>query len=58
MIEGISEALSFEMAEIGVKVKIVEPGAVRTNFNFVLMMTRAFPNIRKCSERSRSFRRV
>jgi NADP-dependent 3-hydroxy acid dehydrogenase YdfG len=57
-IEGISEALSFEMAEIGVKVKIVEPGAVRTNFNFVLMMTRAFPNIRKCSERSRSFRRV
>lgn len=36
-IEGISEALSFEMAEIGVKVKIVEPGAVRTNFNFVLM---------------------
>ena len=36
-IEGISEALSFEMAEIGVKVKIVEPGVVRTNFNFVLM---------------------
>ena len=36
-VEGISEALSFEMAEIGVKVKIVEPGVIRTNFNFVLM---------------------
>ena len=35
--EGISEALSFEMAEIGVKVKIVEPGAIRTSFKFVLM---------------------
>jgi len=32
-----SEALSFEMAEIGVKVKIVEPGAIRTSFKFVLL---------------------
>jgi len=36
-LEGISEALSFEMAEIGVKVKIVEPGAIRTSFKFVLL---------------------
>lgn len=35
--EGISEALSFEMAEIGVKVKIIEPGAIRTSLKFVLM---------------------
>jgi NADP-dependent 3-hydroxy acid dehydrogenase YdfG len=35
-VEGISEALSFELAEIGVKVKIVEPGAVKTSFKFVL----------------------
>jgi NAD(P)-dependent dehydrogenase (short-subunit alcohol dehydrogenase family) len=31
-VEGLSEALSFEMAEIGVKVKIVEPGFVNTDF--------------------------
>ncbi len=31
-VEGISEALSFEMAQIGVKVKIVEPGLIATDF--------------------------
>jgi short-subunit dehydrogenase len=31
-IEGLSEALSFEMEAIGVKIKIVEPGAIRTDF--------------------------
>ncbi|TNC47293.1 SDR family oxidoreductase [Rubellimicrobium rubrum] len=31
-VEGLSEALSFEMAAIGVRVKIVEPGMVRTDF--------------------------
>ncbi|WP_044204485.1 SDR family oxidoreductase [Flammeovirga sp. OC4] len=31
-VEGISEALSFELGEIGVKVKIVEPGAINTDF--------------------------
>ncbi|MCP2168710.1 SDR family oxidoreductase [Goodfellowiella coeruleoviolacea] len=31
-IEGASEALSFELAEVGVRVKIVEPGVVRTDF--------------------------
>ncbi len=31
-VEGISEALSYEFAEIGCKVKIVEPGAIRTDF--------------------------
>lgn len=31
-VEGLSEALSFEMEAIGVVVKIVEPGAVRTYF--------------------------
>jgi NAD(P)-dependent dehydrogenase (short-subunit alcohol dehydrogenase family) len=31
-IEGLSEALSFEMESIGVKIKIVEPGAIRTDF--------------------------
>ena len=31
-VEGLSEALSFEMAPIGVKVKIVEPGMIKTNF--------------------------
>jgi NADP-dependent 3-hydroxy acid dehydrogenase YdfG len=31
-IEGISEALSFEMGQIGVKMKIVEPGMIATDF--------------------------
>jgi short-subunit dehydrogenase len=31
-VEGLSEALSFEMEAIGVKVKIVEPGAIRSDF--------------------------
>src|SRR5262249_51783053 len=31
-VEGVSEALSFEMAAIGVRVKIVEPGAIKTDF--------------------------
>ena len=32
-VEGISEAMYFEMQEIGCKVKIVEPGAIKTNFD-------------------------
>ncbi|MDJ0592490.1 MAG: SDR family NAD(P)-dependent oxidoreductase [Pleurocapsa sp. MO_226.B13] len=32
-VEGISEALSFEMETIGCKVKIVEPGAIKTDFS-------------------------
>ena len=31
-VEGLSEALSFEMDVIGVKVKIVEPGVINTDF--------------------------
>lgn len=31
-VEGISESLYYEMAEIGVKVKIVEPGFIATDF--------------------------
>ncbi len=32
-VEGLSEALCFEMAAIGVRVKLVEPGLVETDFN-------------------------
>ena len=32
-VEGISEAMYFEMQEIGCKIKIVEPGAIKTNFD-------------------------
>ncbi len=32
-VEGISEALSFEMEAIGVRVKIIEPGAIKTDFS-------------------------
>lgn len=31
-VEGLSEALSFEMDAIGVRVKIVEPGVIKTDF--------------------------
>lgn len=31
-VEGLSESLSFEMGAIGVKVKIVEPGMIKTDF--------------------------
>jgi short-subunit dehydrogenase len=31
-VEGLSEALSFETEAIGVKVKIVEPGMIKTDF--------------------------
>ena len=31
-VEGISEAMSYEMRAIGVRVKIVEPGAIKTEF--------------------------
>ena len=31
-VEGLSEALSYELASVGVKVKIVEPGFIRTDF--------------------------
>ncbi len=32
-VEGLSEALSFEMQAIGVRVKIVEPGVISTDFS-------------------------
>lgn len=32
-VEGLSEALHFELATVGVRVKVVEPGGVRTDFS-------------------------
>lgn len=31
-VEGLSESLSFELSEIGTKVKMIEPGVINTNF--------------------------
>jgi NAD(P)-dependent dehydrogenase (short-subunit alcohol dehydrogenase family) len=31
-VEGLSEALSFELAPLGVRVKIIEPGGIKTDF--------------------------
>jgi len=31
-VEGLSEALSYELEAIGVKIKMVEPGMINTNF--------------------------
>jgi NAD(P)-dependent dehydrogenase (short-subunit alcohol dehydrogenase family) len=32
-VEGLSEALSFELREIGVRIKVIEPGIIYTNFS-------------------------
>lgn len=31
-VEGLSEALSYELAEIGIQMKMIEPGVINTNF--------------------------
>lgn len=31
-VEGLSEALSYELSEIGIQVKMIEPGVINTNF--------------------------
>lgn len=36
-VEGMSEALSFELESIGVKVKLIEPGMINTNFEETTM---------------------
>ena len=36
-VEGMSEALSFELEAIGLKVKMVEPGMIKTNFEATVM---------------------
>jgi NAD(P)-dependent dehydrogenase (short-subunit alcohol dehydrogenase family) len=54
-LEGISEALSFEMAEIGVKVKIVEPGAIRTSFKFDLMNDESIPEYQELFQTLQEF---
>jgi NAD(P)-dependent dehydrogenase (short-subunit alcohol dehydrogenase family) len=40
-VEGMSEALSFELAAIGVKVKMIEPGMIKTNFEETTMKNMA-----------------
>lgn len=32
-VEGLSESLTFELKKFGIKVKVVEPGAIKTDFN-------------------------
>ena len=53
-VEGLSEALSFEMREIGVTVKLIEPGDTLTDFKIELMNDESLPEyrntIRKLSE--------
>ncbi|WP_206531939.1 SDR family oxidoreductase [Sphingobacterium sp. DR205] len=36
-VEGLSEALSFELEPIGIKVKLIEPGMINTNFEDTVM---------------------
>jgi NAD(P)-dependent dehydrogenase (short-subunit alcohol dehydrogenase family) len=32
-VEGFTESLSYELADLGIKVKLIEPGSVKTDFN-------------------------
>lgn len=41
-IEGLSESLHYELKPFGVRVKIVEPGGVRSNFSHVWMEAQAY----------------
>ena len=46
-VEGLSEALHFELATLGIRVKLVEPGGVNTDFggrSFVFTHDPAFPD--------------
>jgi short-subunit dehydrogenase len=36
-VEGLSEALSFELEAIGIQVKMIEPGMINTNFEETVM---------------------
>ena len=55
-IEGMSEAMSYELESIGVKIKLIEPGMVNTNFsarasaslNFDRIQKEYYPFIAKC----------
>ncbi|WNJ19366.1 SDR family oxidoreductase [Pontibacter sp. G13] len=40
-VEGMSEALSFELSAIGIKVKMIEPGMIKTNFESTTMQNMA-----------------
>lgn len=44
-VEGMSEALSYELAAIGVIVKLIEPGAIKTNFTTTSFDMNLDPNL-------------
>lgn len=52
-VEGFSESLRFELAKIGIKVKVVEPGAVATNFasNTIIVRKKEVPSYEATIER-------
>ena len=43
-VEGLSESMSYELEPFGIKVIIVEPGVIRTNFNMVIAKKSQDPN--------------
>jgi NAD(P)-dependent dehydrogenase (short-subunit alcohol dehydrogenase family) len=50
-VEGMSEALFFELEAIGIKVKMIEPGMIRTNFEETVMKNLAIdPGMTEYSE--------
>ncbi len=53
-VEGLSESLSFELSEIGIQVKMIEPGVINTNFatsSFDLNVDPALTEYREFTEK-------
>ena len=52
-VEGFSESLRFETGDLGIKIKIVEPGGVKTNFasNAIIVRKKDVPSYEKTIEK-------
>lgn len=49
-VEGFSESLSYELGELGIKVKIIEPGAIATDFGSRSLVFAANPELSDYNE--------
>jgi len=52
-IEGFSESIRFELSKLGIKVKLVEPGAIKTNFadNTIIVRKKDVPSYEETIEK-------
>ncbi len=57
-VEGFSESLSYELSELGIKVKIIEPGAIATDFGQRSLVFATNPEISDYDESSAKFQKA